>query len=275
MSSQRMCVISLGVNSPSPPDHPNPSFQDFSRGLTRIRENLLKFNFRGDFISWDQHYPEGSPVQQQAHGAYKPFCFYEVQQRGYQLILWVDASIKIRQPLEPLFGLIKQDGYLMFQESHSVGAYCKDEALEPLGITREESFELPSCWSCVLGLDLSNHRSAEFLRRWKERALDGITFPGPKWSGVKGWPRTASQDPRVYGHRYDQTVASVIAVKLGMDAWKSKEYFSEFFTNEREYVRKYQEYKNDTVLKQTWRSGKELLRKVVYILTRIFKERRI
>ena len=97
----------------------------------------------GDFIPWDQRYPEGSPTQQQILGAYKPFCFYEVQQRGYQLVLWMDASIKIRKPLEPLFALIKQDGYLMFRESHSVGAYCKDEALEPLGITREESFKLP------------------------------------------------------------------------------------------------------------------------------------
>ena len=55
-----------------------------------------------------------------------------------------------------------------------------------------------------------------------------------------------------------------------MDAWKSKEYFSEFFNNERDYVRKYQEFKNDTVLKQAWRSGKELLRKVVFILKRLF-----
>jgi hypothetical protein len=266
-----MCVISLGVSSPNSPDRPTPSFQDFSRGLARIREDLLKFNFQGDFIPWDQHYPEGSPTQQQIHGAYKPFCFYEVQQRGYQLVLWMDASIKIRKPLEPLFALIKQDGYLMFQESHSVGAYCKDEALKLLGITREESFKLPSCWSCVLGLDLSNQRSVEFLRQWKERASDGITFPGPKWSGVKGWPRTASQDPRVHGHRCDQTSASVIAIKLGMAAWKSKEYFSEFFNNERDYVRKYQEYKNDTVLKQTWRFGKRLLRECLFILKRIFK----
>jgi hypothetical protein len=126
MSDQRMCVISLGVNSPSPPDHPNLSFQDFSRGLARIRENLLKFNFQGDFIPWDQHYPGGSPTQQEAPCAYKPFCFHEVQHQGYQLVLWMDASIEIKKPLESLFELIKQDGYLIFQESHSVGEYCKD-----------------------------------------------------------------------------------------------------------------------------------------------------
>ena len=275
MSDQRICVISLGVNSPSPLGHPTPTFQDFSRGLARIREDLLKFNFKGDFISWDQHYPEGSPTQQEAPGAFKPFCFHEVRQRGYQLVLWMDASIKIKQPLEPLFELIKRDGYLIFQEYHSVGEYCKDGALEPLGITREESFELPCCWACVLGLDLSNRRSVEFLRQWKEKASDGITFPGPKWSGVNGWPRIASQDPRVHGHRHDQTAASVIALKLCMDAWKSNDLFKKFFNNERYFVRKYQEYNNDNVLKQVWRFGKRLLYECLFILKRIFKRRGI
>ena len=77
MSGQRICVISLGVNSPSPLGHPTPTFQDFSRGIARIREDLLKFNFKGDFIPWDQHYPEGSPTQQEVPGAFKPFCFNE------------------------------------------------------------------------------------------------------------------------------------------------------------------------------------------------------
>jgi hypothetical protein len=254
MPDQRMCVISLGVNSPSPSDHPKPVFQDFSRGLVRIKEDLLKFSFQGDFIAWDQYYPKNAPTQQQAHGAYKPFCFDEVQQQGYQLILWMDTSIQIKKPIEPLFELIEQNGYLIFEEQHSVGEYCKDEALETLEITREESFDLPCCRSGVLGLDLKNKRSAEFLRQWKEKASDGITFPGPKWSGVKGWPRTASQDPRVYGHRHDQTAASVIALKLGMDLWKSDDFFSHFFEIDRNFVRKYQEKRNDNFFDKIWHS---------------------
>lgn len=260
----RRCVISLGVNSRQRSDRPAAVFQDFSRGLARIQQDLLKFDFQGDFITWDQHYPEGSPTQEEAHGAFKPFCFHAAQQSGYQQILWMDASVQIRQPLEPLFEWIQQEGYLIFQESHSVGEYCKDEALEPLGITREESFQLPSCWSCVLGLDLSHPRSTEFLRHWKERAADGVTFPGPKWSGVMGWPRTASQDPRVKGHR-EQTVASVIALQLGMDQWKSQAVFREFFHVERDFVRKYrEEYPDPNPVKRMWRSGKQWIRKQVF-----------
>ena len=241
MNEQRCCVISFGINGPPPSGHPKVLFQDFPRGIRRIRENLKKYHFTGDVISWEKLYPKGSPTQQQVPYAFKPFCFYEAHTSGYQLILWMDASILIKQPIEPLFELMKQDGYLIFQEDHSVGQFCKDDALEPLGITREESFSMPSCWASVIGLNLSDQRSIEFLRQWKERASDGITFIGPKWSGVRGWPRTASQNPRVYGHRYDQTAASVIALKLGMDRWKTKEQFHEFFEDDRVYVRRLQE----------------------------------
>ena len=162
MSNRRMCVISLGVNSPQPADHPKALFQDFSRGLARIRNDLITFNFAGDFIVWDQNYPEGSPTHQKLMFAFKPFCFLEAKKKGYQLVLWMDTSIKIKQPLEPLFGLMRNEGYLIFQENHSVGEYCKDDALNPLGITREKSFELPSCSAGVLGLDLSNRDHSNF-----------------------------------------------------------------------------------------------------------------
>jgi hypothetical protein len=267
MSDKRKCVISLGVNGPIPLDHPEVLFQDYSRGLSRIRQDLARVQFQGDYLCWDQRYPEGTPIQQEAHGAFKPFCFDEARKSGYQLVLWMDASIKIKDSVEPLFEYIRQDGYLIFREFHTVGEYCKDGALEPLGISREESFEMPSCRSGVLGLDLSCETSIEFLRQWKERATDGVTFPGPKWSGVFGWPMTASQDPRVKGHRYDQTAASVIAIKLGMNKWKSEEIFDQYLDVDRGYVRLLQEdisknIKNETILGRMFRSGGRLLRKL-------------
>lgn len=241
MSDKRICVISLGVDESSPPNHPGVIFSDYSLGIARIRADLTRSNFRGAFLAWDQRYPKGSPSHLQSPWAFKPFCFLEAQQLGYQLILWMDASIKIRRPLESLFESISNDGYLIFENYHSVGEFCKDEALGTLDITREEAFSIPSCMAGVLGLDLSSQRSAEFLRQWTERATDGITFPGPKWSGCNGWPRTASKDPRVRGHRCDQTAASVIAFKLGMNKWKSRVLFGEFFDIDRLCVRKLRE----------------------------------
>jgi hypothetical protein len=234
----RNCVISLGINGSIPANHPEVLFQDFPGGIARIKSDLCSFNFRGEFIYWDKYYPEGSPRHKDAPGGFKPFCFDEARKLHYQLILWLDASVRIKLPIEPLFGMIRQDGYLIFEEGHTVGEYCSDMALETLKITREESFIMPSCWSCAIGLNLADARSIEYLQQWKEKAVDGITFPGAKWSGIYGWPVTVSVDPRVKGHRHDQTAASVIALKLGMKEWKSRLLFDEYFTNDRESVRK-------------------------------------
>lgn len=244
MHVDSMCVITLGINGPIPNNHPRVTFQDFPAGIARIRAGLEMYGFTGSILTWEKDFPIGSPTQQQAHGAFKPFCFYEAAEAGHNLVLWFDASIRIKQPIEPLFETIREKGYLICQEKHTVGEYCTDAALRTLEITREEALRMPSCRSGVLGLNLSNQRSSEFLSQWRDRALDGVTFPGPKWSGVLGWPRTASDDPRVKGHRCDQTAASVIALKLGMNEWMDEESFSTYFDVDRQSVRRLQEWKS-------------------------------
>jgi hypothetical protein len=252
------CVITLGVNARTPSDHPEATFQDYSRGIARIRRGLNRTGYRGGFLVWDQRYPNGSPTEEQAHAAFKPFCFAEALARGYRHVLWIDAGIRIRRPLDPLFEIIQRKGYLLFPETHSAGEYCKDDALGPLGITREESFAIPSCRAGVLGLDLASPAPLECLRRWKERAADGITFPGPKWSGLNGWPRTASQDRRVKGHRHDQTAASVIAHQLGMTDWEPRERWNQFFASDPGFVRRYRGEPHHRALLDILRSGRRM-----------------
>jgi hypothetical protein len=235
--SGKHCVITVGINVPIPPGHPHAPPRDFSRGILRLKRDLARVKFTGGFVFWDQQYPTDSPSHHEVPFAFKPFAFCEARSMGYKLVLWLDATMQIKRSIEPLFDFIEHDGYLIFRENHTVGEYCKDDALAPLKITREDSFRLLSCWACAVGLNLNDPRSIEFLRQWLERATDGITFPGPKWSGVRGWPATASQDPRVKGHRHDQTAASVIALKLGMNNWKSNQVFDTFLKNDRAFVR--------------------------------------
>ena len=218
----------------------------------RMRRQLQRHQFKGRVIIWDNEYPKGAPAQYNSPMGFKPFCFSAAAAQGKQLILWLDASILIKRPIEPLFELIARDGYLIFQENHSVGEYCADTALQPLEISREESFRIPSCWTCALGLDLADAKAREFLRRWGDLATDGVTFPGAKWSGERGWPQTVSLDPRVKGHRYDQTAASVLAHRLGMNKWFSKNFFRVFFENERSYIRPVDE----SFVRTWWMRGK-------------------
>ena len=110
---------------------------------------------------------------------------------------------------------IVKDGYLLLRNGWWSGEWCSDAALEPLGITREESMTIPHIMACVMGLDLRVERSVEFLEKYYEKANDGVSFIGA-WDNKSG---QVSKDPRVLGHRHDQTAASVIAWKLGMRNW--------------------------------------------------------
>jgi hypothetical protein len=233
----RPCVITLGIKSAGYRGHPEVIWQDFGRGIRRLRSSLVINGFDGDFLTWETSYPRASPPHEVSPFAFKPFCFHEAYERGYRKILWADSSIVVKRPLPPLFDRLVADGYLLFNGTHSVGAYCTDHALETLEITRSEAFEIPCCRGSVLGLNLSDSIAVAFLRRWTQLALDGVSFPGPKWSGVGGWPRTASQDPRVRGHRHDQTAASVLAQALKMTRWQSIELFDEYFEIDRRFVR--------------------------------------
>jgi hypothetical protein len=257
------CVLSLGVNGAVPSDHPEATFQDYSSGLARIRDGLSKTGYRGGFLAWDQQYPEGSPRGEEAFCAFKPFCFVAAQTQGYRLALWLDAGIRIKRALDPLFESIQRRGYLFFPEQHSVGEYCKDDALRTLGITREESFAIPSCWGAAIGLDLESPKAVDFLRQWKELATDGVTFSGPKWSGVHGWPRKASPDPRVKGHRHDQTAASVIAYRLGMSEWEPRDLFDRSLVADPGFVRLYRGESLHRAVMDRFRSGGRFAHRVL------------
>jgi hypothetical protein len=226
MAAKR-CVITLGISDQPPADHPQ-IVRDFRPGIRRLESNLTANGYEGDFAFWDDEYPKGCPPHREIPYAFKPFCFLEVASQGYEVVLWLDAGLDVISSIEPLFQCIEHDGYIIFAENHSVGEYCKDDALATLGITREESFAMPCCRAGALGLDLRNARSREFLQKWQVLAMDGITFPGPRWSGVRGFPATASTDPRVKGHRHDQTAASVLALRLGMNKWRTHDFFQHF-----------------------------------------------
>jgi hypothetical protein len=231
-------VVTLGVTAKAPGDHPYCR-KDFAPGIRRLKRSLAKHKFVGGAIYWDRGYPVGCPTHLESPFAFKPFCFYAAWRLGYRYVLWLDASVKVRSSVDPIFRKIVSDGYIMFQETHSVGEYCTDTALKSLGITRERAFEMPSCWGCAIGLDLGDPTAQEFLQSWRTYAVDGVTFPGPKWSGVRGWPQTISSDSRVKGHRHDQTAASVIAQKLGMTSWWSKRRFYDYFDNDRRSIPRY------------------------------------
>ena len=181
-------------------------------------QNRLITSVPGEaFLTWRDAFPPGSPFHTQVPYAFKAYALQEAYRQGFDTILWADASIVARQSLKPLWNEIESKGY-WFSENPpwNCGQWTRDGALSQLGITREEAFEIPQIIGGAFGLHMQSGVAREFLRRYLYYAKNTSTFLGP-WKNNNG---EASEDKRVLGHRHDQTVASVIAHKLGMELTK-------------------------------------------------------
>ena len=129
---------------------------------------------------------------------FKIDLFREAQRRGYEQVLWLDASCWWRRDLTPAWEQIERDGYLLGLEGWTVGEWCSDRVLAKAGYTRGQALKMPLMLGGFVGLDLSHPIGNRFLDRW-ERARDAGWFNG-SWNN----------------HRHDMTAGSIIAYELDL-----------------------------------------------------------
>lgn len=200
------CVISAGIDRHYPPL------------LDRQRKAMQLTRQSCAYLSYRQEYPPQSPTHQQVMYAFKAYALKEAERQGYRQLLWIDAAVWPIRSLDGVFQQITERGYLFIKNGWNTGVWCCDSALEPLGLTRENSFTYPHLMSCAFGLNLDYGPAKEFLDEFYRLAVDGKAFNG----NHRNDQHQCSQDSRVLGHRHDQTVASVLAWRLGMRDWRDK-----------------------------------------------------
>jgi len=212
------CIVSFGKG------------HNFERGVDRLQNyvsNLVKIPFFGF-----KEYPKYCPTHQESPFAFKFYCIQECYKKEFTSILWLDSSVIIKNDLSEVFNYIDTQGYFFIKNWHSCGMYCHDKALITLGITREDSFNIPSIQGTNFGLNLSFEKSRMFLNILLGLSTDGITFPGP----CDNENFHASKNLGVKGHRHEQTAMSIIALKLGMNNWWVQEEHK-WFIHDRQYVK--------------------------------------
>ncbi len=212
----RRCIVTLATDD-----------RQYPAALDRLEASLARVGFEGAIVSWrGSALPEGAPTHLSVPFGFKPYGLAETANRGHELLLWLDASCVAVRSLDPIFARIERDGYVLFRNrSYAVGEWAADAALEALGLDREQAMALPEVNAAAVGLNMGSEVGAAFLDGWQAAARDGVAFRGvPRdlqdeddYRAVK-WNRDGrvSLDPRVRGHRHDQTVAGVLAARLGM-----------------------------------------------------------
>jgi hypothetical protein len=159
--------------------------------------------------------PEGCPEHSRVPYAFKAYALKEVADTGaVDTVLWLDASIiPGPAPLDLLWQRIEHFGYWISRNGFRNSEWTANSAYQYLGVTREQNENIEHVVAGAMGFDLRHEIARKFLAEYYRLATNGA-FCGP-WRGGKG-----------VQHRHDQTAASVIAWKLGMELTNPPEWFA-------------------------------------------------
>jgi hypothetical protein len=189
----------------------------------------LNFKWGGDLLFFTNNaaFPE-CPEHHDNPYAFKVYAFKEAIRRGYETILWLDASVYCEKSPIPVFEHIEKHGYIMQEAGHLVGTWANDKALAYYGISRDEAMQMPMYGNAgFLGLSVHNAKAMKFLNMWDEAQLAGL-FKG-RWSNEA---KTESEDERCKGHRHDMSCGSIIANILKMEYVSGNEWLQYKAPNE-------------------------------------------
>lgn len=190
----------------------------YAKALMRQELSLKQVGFTGTFKGINDYGHIGSPLHK-GHPNCVPYAFKALSikkaiEEGADLLLWCDSVVYATKSIDPVFGRIKEKGYLFFDNvGFTIGDYTSDACLNQFGMTREEAFSSKMIMACVMGFDLKNPVALEFLDKYIKAASDGVSYPGD-WHNNN---LQVSNDMRVKGHRHDQSVASIIIKQMGLE----------------------------------------------------------
>lgn len=192
----------------------------YAKAMMRLDLSLKSVGWGGEFqifkgindyahIGSPQHknHPDAVPY------AFKAYSIKKAIEDGARFLLWCDSVIYATKDITPVFNHIKEHGYLLFDNiGYSTGDFTSDACLRQHSMTRQEAFNAPMLMACCMGFDVQNPIAKEFLDRYIAAASDGVSYQG-------GWTNEnlqVSSDQRCFGHRHDQSLASILAYQLGM-----------------------------------------------------------
>jgi hypothetical protein len=175
----------------------NFSTKEYALGQQRLSNSLNGYKK----LMLNDYTAIGSPTHQASPYAFKIYAI-EAALELDDLALWCDSSLWRVGDLSVIENIIKKDGYMFTESGHYVGQWVNDFQKKYFKLTDEELHQGPGGMimfsAGFIGLDKNSPIAMEFLKQWKQAAVDGA-FRGD-------WATT----------RHDQSVGSIIAQRLGM-----------------------------------------------------------
>lgn len=209
----------------------------YPRAAARMIERFNADSPGYEIQAWVNTLPPGAPkdviVDGYDYTAYcgKPFALEYARQSGATQAILLDAAFFPIRDILPMVEHIQRNGYYLCRNGFKVGEWSSDASLKYFGVSRDAAFEMEEISSYCFGIDFAQMQGAPgVLSRWCAAAVQPDVFPGPHTAtGGEGRNQGfVSDDPRVKGHRHDQTALSIIAHQLGMDKFSDRPFLTAY-----------------------------------------------
>lgn len=197
-SREKHCIINASVGGGWYP-----------AGQKRLKESLIYHGYGGDIITLEDVWPTDGYDSECPYNI-KASCLEAAILDGYTTILWVDCSTWAIKDIMPVFDKITDQGYYFWPSGFTAEQTCNDKVLEYFELTRDEVHGVLDCSSSMFGLKIGNPLADEFAKQFIQAAKDGM------FKGARHHDPSESSDPRFMFSRHDQSVATLLIHKLGM-----------------------------------------------------------
>ncbi len=157
--------------------------KNYPRGLKRLVQFVKNSDFRGHILYRIGGWPnleEGSLALAHVPYAFKVLFLKEAQAKGFKRALWLDTAVLPVVSLNKIFNMIKKNGFFSMGNSHNIGPYMTQPALDAFGITMEEADQIPSCSAGLTGIDFTNPIGEELVNKWHAAAQNKVAFFSPR-----------------------------------------------------------------------------------------------
>lgn len=153
--------------------------RNYPKSLERLVNYIKNSDFKGHVLYRCGGWPNvegGSLLLAHVPYAFKPSYFKEAERLGYKRIFWLDTALLPLVNLNFIFDSISRKGYFVMGNTHMLGPYINEKVPAVFGITREATYQIPSCSAGLFGVDLTNPKGKEILDRWYNAACSEGAF---------------------------------------------------------------------------------------------------
>lgn len=204
---------------------------NYAKAMMRLELSLKQVGFGDEFHRFkgiNDYSHIGSPFHKGSPDAvpyaFKAYSIKKAIEEGARYVIWMDSVVYATKPIWPILQHIKNNGYIFFDNiGYTIGDYCSDACLAKWGMSREEAFDSKMIMACVFGVDTEHPQAKEFLDKYIGAASDGVSYMGD-WTNQN---LQVSNDIRVFGHRHDQSLSSILIKQMGLTITNAQEtYFA-------------------------------------------------